>query len=744
MDDSMNCEYVEASVPSRRLPRPSVELPPSSERTQSPKRATPSKGLDAFSVLRAALLWWKVALPSGILLAVIGAAVVLALFQKRYMATAFLRIEDRPSYIVAEPRDDRIAATRFVNTQIQLLQHRKILTPVLAKPEVAGVREIAREEDKIAWLGKNIVVKPVGQSDLYAVSLACSHPADAFNVVNEIVDEYFKYLETREAGQKKNLISLLADEKKNQEKEVTRLRSVFQQMASEAGGKEMLRESGTVVVGQDPLTELQKSLALVTVDIEVLQARMDALKEMVKDAPRVSEEGMEGEVERHPEVQHLQILLQTHKAELEENRQMANPNSAKMAAARADLESRIEQDKKTLAKVREVARADARAKMESREIGRRKDQIADLDVELQARKVEKSTLEEACKKGLKSIKDSSRENSDVLFAKAELSQAQQLLDQFNTRIKVLQAEQRAPSRVWLEDKAILPVAPVEWLPYKQLAGAALGGFFLPFLLAVAWERLVRRIGEIRDLENESRLAVVGEVSQLPRTRRGARSADRTGEAIEMFEESIDSLRTTLMLAGQFQDVRVLAVTSAGSREGKTSVSVSLAISFARALSEPTLLIDADMRAPDIHRLFDKPLGPGLAEVLAGEAAVEDAILTDCGKNVHVLPAGRLTASPHRLLSGGKLNDLLAKVSPKYRYIIVDTPPVLAAAESMIIAREADLSLLCAMRNVSCGVHVRKASEKLLAAGSRLFGAVLSGVPSSRYGYHYNAYRHVSR
>jgi Mrp family chromosome partitioning ATPase len=91
------------------------------------------------------------------------------------------------------------------------------------------------------------------------------------------------------------------------------------------------------------------------------------------------------------------------------------------------------------------------------------------------------------------------------------------------------------------------------------------------------------------------------------------------------------------------------------------------------------------------------------------------------------------------LANGVFGALLESVPEDYRYVIIDTPPVLAASESLVLAKSADAFLLCAMRDVSRVSQVKKATERLVAAGGRLAGTVLSGVPISQYVHRYGSY-----
>jgi polysaccharide biosynthesis transport protein len=192
-----------------------------------------------------------------------------------------------------------------------------------------------------------------------------------------------------------------------------------------------------------------------------------------------------------------------------------------------------------------------------------------------------------------------------------------------------------------------------------------------------------------------------------------------------------------------QGMRVLAVASAVSREGKTSLACQLAISMASASGEPTLLIDGDIRSPDIHRIFGIDRSPGLVDVLAGDASPDEAIETGFSDSLHLLTAGQLTTSPHRLFGGGELAQLIETLKGKYRYVIIDTPPILPASEALVIARSADATIVCARRDFSRIGQVKEAFARLQAAGIKTAGAVLNGIPSRDYASRYGSYYYAN-
>ncbi len=382
---------------------------------------------------------------------------------------------------------------------------------------------------------------------------------------------------------------------------------------------------------------------------------------------------------------------------------------------------------------------------EGTRLEQRKEELARLKSELRGMVLAEANLRAKYKAQLKEFLDDRGKFSEQILnlkvRKDELSEAQSVVLRIEDRVVQLQTEQSRPLRVWQHGEVQLPQVPVEVLPYRNMSLAGLLAFCLPFGLAVAWEVRARRIGSPDELEQQVHLAVLGEIARLPTRVRATPqiSAKKIGSDLRIFEESIDSLRTALTLSDELRDMRILAVTSAANHEGKTSVASQLALSLARATGKATLLIDGDMRSPDVHSVFGVVRGPGLAEVLGNECSLTDAIVGTHNPNVQLLPAGRLKVSPHRLLGNGAWKSLLAQIPASYGYVIIDTPPVLAASEALVLAKHADAILICVMRDVSRADQVRKASNLLTAAGGCPVGTVLNGVPISRYKYYYGTY-----
>jgi capsular exopolysaccharide synthesis family protein len=155
------------------------------------------------------------------------------------------------------------------------------------------------------------------------------------------------------------------------------------------------------------------------------------------------------------------------------------------------------------------------------------------------------------------------------------------------------------------------------------------------------------------------------------------------------------------------------------------------------------VIDGDLRAPSIHQLFEVPREPGLTEVLAGRSGLQEAIYVTQVDGVDVLSSGTLKGNPHPLFANGRWEQLLRQIPPEYRYVIVDTPPVLAASEALVLARGADAVLLCALRDVTRLPQLQKATERVVSTGAKVAGLILNGLPETHYVNRYGTYSYVS-
>jgi capsular exopolysaccharide synthesis family protein len=683
-----------------------------------PRRGAPGTSTESqqaftlWTVLNALRQWWKVAVPIGLLLATVAGTIVYVLFEPKYEAAAWIQIHYRAPYLAFEPESSRDGLDRFVRTEMALIRSPLVLGPVVTQSAISQLPEIREQEDPIKWLSQRIAIRSVEKSELFTILFSSDVPEIAMQVVNAVADAYFELRNQDAAGRVHRVVQLLDEERASRFREVERLQEDVRELTKQAMKDRPyadMTDSGFLV--RHPLSGLQDRLVTEEVELQVLEARLKALEES-KLATTVPSEVVEQSIQENRAVQSLTEQILTIRAELyETERRVANTGQDRRCKK---LKDDIKQLEWSLEQYQNELRPNVLDQLQKRYQG----------------EIEK--LKES---------NSGDRDLDVEFKKQELVRAEDVHQRISGRIIALRTEQRAPDRVMLLKRADLPRKPVRVFPAKEMALAVLVGLCLPFLLAVAWERNVHRISDLEYLERNLDLNVIGEITRLP-TRSivlEPSRAKRFKGDLRLFEESIDTLRTSLVLSDELKNIKVLAVTSAVNNEGKTSVAAQLAVSIARATGELTLLVDGDIRFPDVHKIFEISLGPGLAQLLSHECTLEEAIVPDENRKMHLLPAGRFKGSPHKLFGNGAVKLLLDQVSSRYHFIIIDTPPVLAASESLVVSKAADAALICVMRDVSRIDQVQKAYGRLLATGSRPVGTVLSGITARRYVDRYGTY-----
>ncbi|HKP77292.1 MAG TPA: polysaccharide biosynthesis tyrosine autokinase [Longimicrobiaceae bacterium] len=203
------------------------------------------------------------------------------------------------------------------------------------------------------------------------------------------------------------------------------------------------------------------------------------------------------------------------------------------------------------------------------------------------------------------------------------------------------------------------------------------------------------------------------------------------------------LRTHLIFSTGGDPLRALLVTSPTASEGKSSVSSNLAVTFAQQKLR-VLLIDADMRRARLHTLFGLDRLPGLTEVLARQATLEEVVRPTQVDGLSLLPAGTLVPNVSELLGSERMTALLGELQQRYDLLVVDTPPVLAAADAEILAVQTDATLVVVRAGQTERQSAQYAVQQLRAVGARVVGAVLNDPEEKvasygRYTYYYDYY-----
>jgi capsular exopolysaccharide synthesis family protein len=246
-------------------------------------------------------------------------------------------------------------------------------------------------------------------------------------------------------------------------------------------------------------------------------------------------------------------------------------------------------------------------------------------------------------------------------------------------------------------------------------------------MALAWsEYRQRRVRTAVEVASGLGIPVVGAVPDMPHLERHLVGPDgETDLEGHPVLESIDALRTVLLRGPAAQTPRLVLVTSATSGEGKTTLAAHLAGSLARA-GRKTLLIDGDLRNPTAHQLFELPQQPGFSEALLDEVELTEAVRPTPLEGLSFLAAGQWDREVMQALARGGVEGLFDKLRQEFDFLVIDSHPVLAATDALLLGQQADAVILSVLREVSQMPRVYAAARRLQALGIRVLGAVVNG------------------
>ena len=204
------------------------------------------------------------------------------------------------------------------------------------------------------------------------------------------------------------------------------------------------------------------------------------------------------------------------------------------------------------------------------------------------------------------------------------------------------------------------------------------------------------------------------------------------EIYDIAEEYYNSIRTNIQFSGR--DLKVITLTSVQAGEGKSTTSVNVAISFAKA-GFKTLLIDADTRNLVMSGLFkaDEKF-EGLSNYLSGNAELSNVISNTDIDNLMLIPAGQVPPNPTTLLQNSNFNFMIDTVKELFDYVIIDTPPIGLVIDSAIIAQKADASILVTEAGAIKRRFIQKAKKQMEQSGALFLGVILNKVEDSHGSY----------
>lgn len=207
-------------------------------------------------------------------------------------------------------------------------------------------------------------------------------------------------------------------------------------------------------------------------------------------------------------------------------------------------------------------------------------------------------------------------------------------------------------------------------------------------------------------------------------------------------EAYRTLRTNIQFSSTDEKLQVIALTSSGPGEGKSTTAANLAVAMATS-GNRTILIDSDLRKPRLHKIFKCSNHKGLSNLLIGETKFDSIAYKTDIENLYILTSGTKPPNPSELIGSAKMQRFIVGLKENFDYIIIDTPPVIAVTDAQIISRYADGFILVVAAGQADKQAAIKAKDLLNKVNAKILGVVLNKVDMKNnkhgYGTYYSYY-----
>ncbi|HYL05575.1 MAG TPA: polysaccharide biosynthesis tyrosine autokinase [Thermoanaerobaculia bacterium] len=703
----------------------------------------PESGFDLAQYLHWVRRWWKLA-AAACLVAMTGGVIHYLLTPKTYRSTATLQIERHTlakAVSAQAPWLESFLDPEYYPTAYKQLGSRGLAERVVkrlglpAEPAFnpPGSGSLARAAAHAAAVGddevlgaladrlrKGLKVEPVPRTQLVEVSYEDSSPAFAKRVANGFADAFIDMgIEYRFASA--GTTSTFLD---------TRVEALEKEIADkEAKLQALSRRTNTVAMDSGPNSSLQRLQALDAAATDATNARLEkeaAYKGLLNAPP----ETIAGSLQPG-----LISTLRAEELKLERDYEAKLKVYKPAWPAVQALASEIEKSKRNLRAAVQEAVATARQSAYAAyatALGQERQLAAEID-KIKTQVMDQSSLGAEFRTLGEEIKTRRDLLDKLLRTQSETGVEAHLQDTRDSNVHIL-------------DRALTPARPFSPSLQTDLLYGLLIGLLLGVGTALVAELLDRAIRTPEEVERQLGLPMLAVIRDVEEAGAGSGTSSlhcygyghaggerRAGPArIELVphqfpraqvSEAYRSLRTALLLSSAHK-LKVVAVTSAAMGEGKTATTANLAIVLAQ-LGRPVLVVDADLRRPCLHQVFGTSNHTGLVSHLTGTAAAGEIVAGTAIPNLWITPAGPLAPAPSELLSSASMQAWLRAVCTRFEYVVVDTPPLLAVTDALVVGAIADGVVLTLHSGKVTREAARLCRDRLRQADVRILGAVLN-------------------
>lgn len=642
------------------------------------------------------------------------------LLPRGYEAVAWLRVRDKSGMFGAGVGRDSAEYEAYRKTQVQLIKSPLVLMAGLRKANVNSLVTLKNQEDKVGWLTRNVQVSAPMESEVLQVRLRGENPREITAIVNAVTSAYLSDVVNKEKVERLTRRDMLEKKYKENMADIRDRLDTYHDLARSLGTTDSTEVATQRALLLDHLstlraqqTQLQRDIAMLDAELAVMDAKARGEITLEQSVP---EEMVDAMVLRDPQFVELRdqlagleeaILYQSQRSARGAN----DPACKKLQDMRDGLLQRMEQR-------REELKPQIITQLSLDAAGRRTGASAESPVvlrmrrEIMARQLDEATTD--FDRVAEEVKQLGQANADLSARRQEIEQLTKVTDEMGIRLNATEIDIAMPNRVELIEEASVPEGSDELFRTMLTFLATAAGLVLGGGSVVAFEYLRDRLSTAEEVPQRLGLRVIGTVPRITRRTNPGHVAER-----------VDGVRAVISQTGR-EAPRVILVTSAVEHEGKTTFASQLAASLART-GKRTLLLDGDLRHPNVHLALGLDLRTGLPELLRGEISNDEAVQPTGVEGLFAVTGGACDYAAITALSRSVTSQILAGFRESFDHVVIDAGPVLSFADVLLLGQASDLAIVATMRDVSRVPQVMAAVEKLRSVGVRVLGAVVNGV-----------------